>query len=76
MGITEDETYPVLQFLETIYKKYAAELSRHISENGGGDYNIICSAIQSFKIIQDPKEANETVLQEEPPDIVEQKEPA
>ena len=73
MGITEDEAYPILHFLETIYKKYAAELSRHISENGGGDYDVICSAIQSFKISQDPKES---VLQEEPPDIVEQKEPA
>ena len=78
MGITENEAYPILHFLETIYKKYATELSRHISENGGGDYDHICSAIQSFKISQDPKEAKEPkepILQEEPPDIVEQKEP-
>ena len=47
-------------------------------KTGGGDYDHICSAIQSFKISQDPKEAKEPkepILQEEPPDIVEQKEP-
>ena len=46
-----------------------------IFQKTGGDYDHICSAIQSFKISQDPKEAKEPILQEEPPDIVEQKEP-
>ena len=72
MDITNDEAAPILQFLETIYKKYVAQLSRHIAESGGGDYDTICSAIQSFKTNQDSKEV---LQQEEPSDIIDQKEP-
>lgn len=49
----EDGSHPILYFLETIYKKHADALARHISEVSRGDYSLTLSAIHSFRVDRD-----------------------